>query len=285
MRKIIAILEMIKFQHTLFALPFAILSACTAAEGWPSAHQALWILAAMVGARSASMAFNRLADMKYDALNPRTQQRALPTGQVSYAATALFTIAMSALFFVSAYMLNTTCFALSPAVLFILLGYSYTKRFTLLSHFALGLSLGLAPVGAWLAIRETFDLFPVLLGAAVTLWTAGFDILYSCEDVEFDRQVGLHSVPARFGIPAAMIVSSILHILVIALLFALAPIFHLGWIYLTGCGVISALLLYEHLLVKSDDLQKLNRAFFTVNAWVSAILMTAGLLDLFLNRP
>lgn len=273
---------MIKFEHTLFALPFAVLSAFYAARGIPTLDKIIWILVAMVSARSSAMAFNRMADAKLDAQNPRTTKRAIPMGNISMKATAIFTLAMIIIFIFSSAMLNEICFYLSPVALIIILGYSYTKRFTIFSHFILGLSLAIAPIGAWLAITASFDMFPLILGTAVMFWTTGFDIIYSCEDVEFDRNFGLYSIPAKFGIRKGLIFSTILHFLTVIALVALIPIANLGVFYKIGCALITALLIYEHLIVRPTDLKKLNEAFFIVNAVISGIVMTTGLLDLFI---
>ena len=265
--------EMIKFEHSVFALPFALLGAMLAAQGWPSRHQLLWIIVAMVGARSAAMSFNRLIDRRIDAANPRTASRALPSGALSAGFVIAFAAASSALLVVAAYQLNPLSFQLSPVALAVLFVYSYTKRFTILSHMVLGLCLGIAPAAAWIAVRGTLDPRILLLTAAVTLWTAGFDILYACQDVEFDRRSGLHSIPQRWGVGRALQVSSGLHILMVLLLVWLVRVSGLGWISLAGLAVTAALLIYEHHLVKPADLSRLNAAFFNTNGWIGILLL------------
>lgn len=278
--KIATILEMIKFPHTVFALPFAVMSAFLAADGLPTLWQLFWILMCMVGARSAAMSFNRVVDARYDALNPRTAQREIPTGKLTSFQTVLFMLAMSALFVFSAWQLNRLAFLLSPAALIIILGYSFTKRFTDYSHFVLGLALAIAPVGAWIAIREEFHIVPVLLGLAVLLWTAGFDVIYACQDVEFDRRMGLHSLPNRLGKARALALSATLHAGMVAVLMLVFFITRLGVIYLFGILIVSALLLYEHSIVKPYDLSRVNAAFFNVNGAVSLALMALTLADI-----
>ena len=280
-RRLAALLEMIKFQHTVFALPFAAVGACYAAGGLPTLLQCLWLLLAMVGARTAAMTFNRIADARFDADNPRTRDRAIPRGSVT-PRFAWGALAVSiALFLLSAAMLNLVVLGLAPLALGVTLGYSYTKRFTSLSHFVLGLSLAMAPVGAWLAITPTLAPFPLLIGAAVFFWVSGFDILYACQDVTFDRQVGLRSIPARLGIPRALSVARACHALTVAALALVVPAAGLGGWYVAGVAAIAALLSYEHALVRADDLTRVNRAFFHVNAVVSLTLGAAALIDLF----
>ena len=272
-------LEMIKFQHTLFALPFAIVGAAFAARGWPPLADCLWILGAMVGARSAAMTFNRIADARFDAANPRTAGRAIPRGLVSMKFAAGFLAVSLALFFLSAWMLNRTVFLLSPLAAIVILGYSLTKRFTELCHFVLGLSLALAPIGAWLAVSEQVTALPLLLGAGVLFWVAGFDILYACEDAEFDRSAGLMSVPATLGIRNALWVARGCH--VVALLAFAAPIVLglQGW-YAGAVAAVAALLVYEHAIVKADDLRRANRAFFHVNAIISVALAAGAIAEI-----
>jgi len=274
---------MIKFQHTLFALPFAFTGMILAARGWPAWRTLLWVMLAMVGARSAAMTFNRIIDRRFDAANPRTAGRALPAGRISLAFAVGFAVVSVALFVLAAAMLNPLCLALSPVALVVALGYSFTKRFTALSHFVLGLSLSMAPMGGWLAVTGTFGIPPLLLSFAVLTWTSGFDILYSCQDRNFDRKAGLHSIPARWGVRASLQSSSLLHALTVLALAGLAPMADLGWIYLAGLGLIAAFLFYEHTLVSPSDLARLNVAFFQVNAWVSVLIFTATLLDLLIR--
>lgn len=273
-------LEMIKFEHSVFALPFALTGAMLAARGLPSARQLFWIVVAMVGARSAAMSFNRIADLRLDAANPRTATRALPAGLVSVRFAAVFTAVSAGLLVLAAYQLNPLCFQLSPVALVLLFLYSYTKRFTWLTHLVLGLCLGLAPAAAWIAVRGSLDWPILLLSAAVTLWVSGFDIIYACQDLEFDRQAGLFSLPRRLGIRRALQVASLLHLLMLGLLAALAAVLNLGWVSLLGLAVVAALLAYEHHLVKPHDLSRINAAFFTVNGYISVLFFLFWALDL-----
>jgi len=273
-RNIRTTLEMIKIEHTLFALPFALLGAALAAGGLPSWRQLLWITLAMVGARSAAMAFNRIADREYDAANPRTRDRAIPAGLLSLPFAWGFTVASAALFFLAAAMLNRLTLALAPLALASVLLYSYTKRFTSLSHLALGWCLSIAPTGAWVAVRGAFDsAVPLLLSLVVLLWTAGFDVLYACQDYDFDRRAGLRSLPARLGVARALTVSRLLHAGAFAALLGLYFAAGLGALALLGVLLTGALLVYQHSLVRADDLSRLNAAFFTTNAFVSVILL------------
>ena len=266
-------LEMIKIEHTLFALPFAFLGAVLAANGLPSARQIVWITAAMVGARSTAMAFNRIADREYDARNPRTSNRALPAGLLSVSFVWAFTLVSASLFLLAAAMLNRLTLWLAPVALASVVLYSFSKRWTLLSHLLLGWCLSIAPTGAWIAVRGALDSpVPLLLSLVVMLWTAGFDVLYACQDYEFDVKAGLHSIPKTFGIARALLIARGLHIGAFAALVALYWITHLGIFALIGVVATAALLFYQHRLVRSDDLSKLNAAFFTTNAFVSLIL-------------
>lgn len=266
-------LEMIKIEHTLFALPFAFLGAVLAARGLPSLRQLLWITLAMVGARSCAMAFNRIADREIDARNPRTSMRAIPAGSLSVSFVWAFTIAAAALFLLSAAMLNRLTLLLAPVALASIILYSYTKRFTSLSHIVLGWCLSIAPTGAWIAVRGAIDEpTPLLLSMVVLLWTAGFDVLYACQDYEFDRREGLYSIPRRFGISRALWISRLLHFGAFAALLALHFVTQLGAVALVGVIATGALLIYQHTLVRADDLSRLNAAFFTTNAFVSVIL-------------
>ncbi len=276
-------LAMIKFEHTIFALPFALLSALLASDGWPGAAKIFWIVVAMAGARSAAMAFNRLADFQIDALNPRTRTRALPAGRLSRFFATAFTLGSGSVFIFAASRLNTLCLWLSFPVLIILLLYSYTKRFTRLSHLYLGLCLGMAPLGSWIAIRGEIGWPPLLLGLAVLLWTAGFDIIYSCQDVDFDRRHALFSIPERLGVDRALKVSGALHAGMLLVLLGLVRAQGLGWISLLGILIVAALLWYEHRLVRPRDLSRVNAAFFTVNGYVSILLMVALGLDKLVN--
>ena len=273
LRNIRVTLEMIKIEHTLFALPFAFLGAVLAAQGIPSLRQILWITLAMVGARSTAMAFNRLADSEYDALNPRTKMRALPAGLLSKGFVWAFTIFSAAIFFLSAAMLNRLTLLLAPIALASILLYSFTKRWTLLSHVVLGWCLSIAPTGAWIAVRGAIDSpVPLLLSLVVLLWTAGFDILYACQDYDFDVATGLHSIPRRFGISRSLWISRVFHAAAFVALLALYWTTQLGPLALSGVLATGALLLFQHRLVRADDLSRLNAAFFTTNAFVSVIL-------------
>ena len=267
-------LEMIKIEHTLFALPFAFLGAVLAANGLPTLRQLLWIVVAMVGARSTAMAFNRLADRRFDARNPRTAMRALPAGLLSVSFVWAFTIASAMLFLLAAAVLNRLTLILAPVALASVLLYSLTKRWTQFSHIVLGWCLSIAPTGAWIAVRGEFGSpVPLLLSLVVLLWTAGFDVLYACQDYEFDRSEGLYSIPARFGIAHALWISRGLHAAAFLALVALYLLSGLGPLALIGVAATAALLLYQHRLVKADDLGRLNAAFFTTNAFVSVILL------------
>src|SRR6266536_3150592 len=266
-------LEMIKIEHTLFALPFAFLGAVLAARGLPAWDRILWIVVAMIGARSAAMAFNRLVDREFDTANPRTKMRAIPAGLLSARFVAAFTVASSMLFFIAAFMLNRLTLILSPVALASVLLYSYTKRFTSLSHLVLGWCLSIAPTGAWIAVRGAIDSpAPLLLSLAVMLWTAGFDVLYACQDYDFDRREVLYSIPARVGIARSLWISRALHAGAFAALVALYFLTNLGLLAVLGVIATGALLVYQHTLVRADNLTKLNAAFFTTNAFVSVIL-------------
>ncbi len=274
--RIRVLLEMIKFEHSVFALPFALVGALLAGRetgGLPSWQQFLWIIVAMVGARSAAMTVNRIADIEYDRRNPRTADRALPSGQLSIGFAWGFTIIASALLVFAAWRLNILALKLSPVALALLFFYSYTKRFTSWSHFVLGFCLGISPAAAWIAIRGSIDPRILILCAAVTLWVGGFDVLYSCQDVEFDKCAGLHSIPKKFGIAKALGIARLMHLVMVALLAWLAWSFHLAWPAWAGIGVVTALLAYEHSLVKPSDLSKMNAAFFTVNGYISLLFL------------
>jgi 4-hydroxybenzoate polyprenyltransferase len=273
LKNISTTLSMIKIEHTLFALPFALLGAVLAANGLPTARQIFWICVAMVGARSAAMAFNRIADRKIDAANPRTANRELPSGKLSVGFATVFTIIAAALFFTAAFMLNRLTLLLSPVALASILLYSITKRFTNFSHIFLGWALCIAPTGAWIAVRGTLDSpVPLLLSLVVMMWTAGFDVLYACQDFDFDRRAGLHSIPAKFGIKGALMIARIFHAQSFFALVILYSLTGLGWLALVGVLLTGALLVYQHTLVRANDLSRLNAAFFTTNAFVSVIL-------------
>jgi 4-hydroxybenzoate polyprenyltransferase len=270
------VLEMIKFEHSVFALPFALVGALLAAragDSLPSWRQILWIIVAMVGARSAAMTMNRIADIEYDRRNPRTANRALPAGQLSLGFAWAFTFAASAVLVLAAWQLNRLALELSPVALALLFFYSYTKRFTAWSHFVLGFCLGISPAAAWIAIRGSLDARILILSAAVTLWVGGFDVLYACQDVEFDRAAGLHSIPKKFGIARALSIARAMHAAMVALLTWLAWSFHLAWPAWAGIAVVAALLAYEHSLVKPGDMSKMNAAFFTVNGYISLLFL------------
>ena len=279
-KKIVIILEMIKFSHTVFALPFAVMSAFLAAGGMPSVRKLFWITMCMVGARSAAMSFNRIVDAGYDAQNPRTSGRAIPAGKLTRAETAAFMLVMTGLFTFSAYMLSWLALMLSPVALAVIFGYSYTKRFTDYSHFVLGLALGIAPVGAWIAIKEEFHPIALLLGLAVVLWTAGFDLIYACQDIESDRRTGLRSLSKRLGPAGALALSAILHAAMIAVLIAILYVAQLGKVFFGGIFLVAALLAYEHSIVKPNDLSRINTAFFNVNGAVSLVLMALTIADI-----
>lgn len=275
---------MIKWEHSVFALPFALCGAMLAASGLPSAHQLVWIVIAMLAARSAAMAFNRLADASIDAANPRTRTRALPAGHLSATFVATFVIVSCGIFIAAAAQLNRLALWLSPVALAVLLLYSYTKRFTRWSHLMLGFALGIAPAAAWIAVRGSLDPRILLLTAAVTFWVAGFDVLYACQDFEFDRRSGLHSIPRYLGIRRSLWVARAFHAVMLLLLIALLPAFALGKVAVAGVVAVMLLLLYEHSLVKPDDLSRLNAAFFTMNGVISVVfaLFIAG--DLLLRN-
>jgi 4-hydroxybenzoate polyprenyltransferase len=275
--RIRTVLEMIKFEHSVFALPFALTGALLAArathQGWPTLRQFLWIVVAMVAARSAAMTLNRIVDLRYDRENPRTRQRALATGALSVPFAWVFTLVAVAIFIVAAWRLNSLAFKLAPLALLILFFYSYTKRFTNWSHLFLGLALGIAPAAAWIAITGGLDPRILILSVAVTLWVGGFDVLYACQDLEYDQRAGLFSVPKRFGIANALRIARAMHVLVVALLVWLAWSFALPWPAWAGLTVVAILLAYEQSLVKSDDLSKLDAAFFAVNGYISMVFL------------
>src|SRR6266852_5440052 len=262
---------MIKWEHSIFALPFALCGAMLAAGGLPSLRQLLWIVVAMVAARSAAMSFNRLADASIDAANPRTRTRALPAGALTQGFVRNFVVLSSGAFALAAWELNRLAFLLSPLALTILLLYSYTKRWTRWSHLALGFALGVAPDAAWIAVRGSLDPRILLLPAAVTFWVGGFDVLYACQDLEFDQRAGLHSIPRYVGIRRALLTSRLFHMLMLLLLISLVIVFGLGKLALAGVIVVAMLLAYEHSLVSADDLSKLNAAFFTMNGVISMV--------------
>jgi len=289
LRKLRLTLDMIKFEHSVFALPFAFSGAVLALREDGFATPGLiwkicWIAIAMVSARSAAMAFNRLLDADIDAKNPRTQMRHIPAGLLGKPFAWLFVGGSSILFGVAAAALNPLCLWLSPLALAVVFLYSFTKRFTAYSHVVLGFALGIAPAAAWIAVRGSLDARILWLTAAVTCWTAGFDIIYSCQDCEFDRREGLHSLPSKFGIAHSLWGARALHLAMLVCLVALSYTFQLGWISLVGISVVAALLAYEHRLVKADDLSRVDAAFFTVNGYVSVLFFLFLGLDIFLFR-
>ena len=273
-------LEMIKWEHSVFALPFALCGAMLAAGGVPAWHQLAWIIVAMISARSAAMAFNRVADAAIDAANPRTQTRALPAGTLTPSFVTTFVIVSCAVFVLAASQLNHLTLILSPLALAIVLLYSYTKRFTRWSHLVLGFALGIAPAAAWIAVRASLDPRILLLTAAVTFWVGGFDVLYACQDFDFDREAGLHSLPRYFGIRAALVIARLFHVIMLLLLIALVITFGLGKFAIAGVVAVAILLAYEHSLVSSHDLSKLNAAFFTMNGVISVVFFVFIAADL-----
>jgi 4-hydroxybenzoate polyprenyltransferase len=275
--RIRTVLEMIKFEHSVFALPFALVGALLAARttmhSWPTLRQILWIVVAMVAARSAAMTINRIVDLRYDKENPRTRTRALVTGALSVSFAWTFTIIAILVFLFADWELNSMALKLAPLALAILFFYSYTKRFTNWSHLFLGFALGISPAAAWIAITGSLDWRMLILCAAVTLWVGGFDVLYACQDVQYDAEAGLYSVPKRFGIANALRIARVMHIGVVILLSWLAASFGLPWPAWAGIVVVAALLGYEHSLVKANDLSKLNAAFFAVNGYISMLFL------------
>jgi 4-hydroxybenzoate polyprenyltransferase len=275
---------MIKWEHSVFALPFALCGAMLAARGVPTVHQIIWIIIAMVSARSAAMSFNRLADVSIDAANPRTRTRALPAGALTRNFVISFVIVSSAIFGLAAWELNRVAFVLSPVALAVLLLYSYTKRWTRWSHLVLGFALGIAPAAAWIAVRGSLDPRILLLTVAVTFWVAGFDVLYACQDYEFDQQAGLHSLPRYCGIGNALWIARFFHLSMLVLLAAMVWSFHLGVLTMIGVLAVLLLLAYEHSLVSKNDLSRLNAAFFTMNGIISLIFFIFLALDLMVRR-
>ena len=276
-------LEMIKWEHSIFALPFALCGAMLAAGGLPAWHQLAWIVVAMVSARSAAMAFNRLADASIDATNPRTATRALPVGQLTPAFVSTFVVVSCGIFILAASQLNRLTLWLSPVALAVILLYSYTKRFTRWSHLFLGFALGIAPAAAWIAVRGSLDPRILLLTAAVMFWVGGFDVIYACQDYDYDRSHGLHSVPRYLGIKNALVVARVFHLVMLGLLVALIVTFGLGKLAMVGVIAVAGLLLYEHTLVRHDDLSKLNAAFFTMNGVISVVFFCFVAADLLLR--
>jgi len=282
--RIRTVLEMIKFEHSVFALPFALTGALLAARatrhGWPTLRQILWIVVAMVAARSAAMTMNRIADLRYDRENPRTQQRALVTGALSLQFAWFFTVLAVAAFFVAAWQLNPPALKLAPLAIAILFFYSFTKRFTTWSHLFLGFALGVSPAAAWIAITGGLDWHMLILCGAVTLWVGGFDVLYACQDLDFDRAHGLRSIPVRFGVPGSLAISRLMHVVAVACLLALAVVAPLGRVYIAGVAAVAAMLVYEQSLVRADDLSQVKRAF-DINGYVGILYLLALVASLY----
>lgn len=284
LQKITIFMEMIKFSHTIFALPFALSGALLAIRGLPSGRQLLFIILAMVGARTAAMAMNRLIDAEIDAKNPRTATRAIPAGLLSKGAVFGVIILSVALLLWSAAMLNPLCLKLSPIALFFLVLYSYCKRFTSLAHIVLGICLAAAPLGAWVALKGTIELPAIVLGLIVLFWVSAFDMLYALQDLEYDRAAGLHSIPVALGVSGTLWLSRLFHLITVGLLVWLIILLELGpWFWL-GSGAMAAMLLYEHWLLRGGDLTKLDAAFFTMNGYISLTFLAATAADIFLGR-
>jgi len=284
MQKLKVFFEMIKFEHTLFALPFAYLGAFLAANGVPPVIKLFWITLAMIGARTAAMSLNRLIDRQIDARNPRTAQRALPAGQLGVKEVYLYTVLSFLLLGYSAYQLNFLALWLMPIAVFFLVLYSYAKRFTWACHFVLGISLGLAPAGAWIGVTGHWALTPILLGLGVMTWVAGFDVVYACQDVEFDRQEGLHSIPARFGLLRGLEISAFLHSIAPIFFIAVGVVMSMSWLYYVGVAIAIVLLFRQHRLVTADDFSKIGVAFFDLNGYLSLLLFVFSILDISLLR-
>lgn len=284
MKSFFTFLKMIKLEHSLFALPFAFVGMFLAANGMPSWNVILWVVVAMVGARSAAMGLNRYADAEIDARNPRTASREIPAGNISKTATICYIILSLAVYFLAAVMLNKLTAILSPIPILIFILYAYAKRFTNFCHIILGIALGLAPVCAWIAVTGTVNLPPFILGGAIILWVAGFDILYAIQDIEYDRKEGLHSIPAVFGVSGSLIIARLLHFAAFFLFILLMAFTNLGYIYLAGVLISGALMAYEHSLVSKDDLSKLNMAFFNMNAYISITIMIFSIIDIWVGK-
>lgn len=278
-KKLKIFLEMIKFEHTVFALPFAYVGALLTEKKIPAVHDLLWITLAMVGARTAAMSLNRIIDRHIDARNPRTAGRALPRGLLSVAEVWVYVFISFLLLLYSSYQLSPLAFRLFPLAVLVLLIYSYTKRFSWACHLFLGAALGLAPLGSWIAIAGRFELAPALLALGVLFWVAGFDIIYACDDYDFDRREGLYSIPARFGIKKALYISTAFHLAAPLLFLAAGLILNLGIFYLAGLAVAVAILIYQHALVRPDDLSRAGVAFFNLNGTLSVIMFTFTFLD------
>lgn len=283
-RKIAIFLEMIKFSHTVFALPFALAGALLAAKGLPTLAQLFWIIMAMVGARTAAMGLNRLIDAEIDARNPRTAGRAIPAGLIGKGVTLAFIVGSLALMLVAAGQLNRLCLLLSPLAIFFLVLYSYCKRFTSLAHVVLGICLAVAPIGAWVAIRGSLDAPAFILGAAVLFWVAGFDILYALQDLDFDRKAGLHSIPVLMGVDGSLWTARIFHLIMIALLLGLFVTMRMGGFFMAGILITSGMLLYEHWLLKDGDLEKLDAAFFNMNGYISIVILVCTAAEVLVGK-
>ncbi len=284
MFRIRILLDNIRFEHTIFALPFAYLGMVLAANGLPTLHQFIWITVAMASARTLAMSLNRLIDRELDARNPRTMNRPLPRGLISPRAVALIVLVAFAVFEFAAWQLNTLCLALSLPALFFLIGYHYAKRFTWLTHWVLGFTDGIAAAGGWVAVRASFDPLALLLWFVVIVWMAGFDLIYACQDVEVDRREGLYSVPSRFGIPIALTLARINHAITVIALAAMGIVAQLGLIFWVGWLIVAILLAYENSIVKPNDLSRLNLAFFNVNGYISVIVFVSTLLGIWIPR-
>lgn len=281
MRHIKILFDNIRFEHTIFALPFAYLGMVLAARGLPTLWQFIWITLAMASARTLAMSLNRLIDRELDARNPRTMHRPLPRGAISAHAVIAIAFASLVIFEFAAWQLNELCFALSPLALIFLVGYHYTKRFTWLCHWILGFTDGIAAAGGWVAVRASFDPLALLLWFAVTVWIAGFDLIYACQDVEVDRRDGLQSVPARFGIATALTLARVNHALTVLALAVVGVVAQLGIAFWIGLGVVAFLLAYENAIVKPNDLSRLNLAFFNVNGYISVIMLVSALVGIY----
>jgi 4-hydroxybenzoate polyprenyltransferase len=282
---LVTTLEMIKFEHTLFALPFAFLGAILAADGLPTVWQIVWITVAMFGARSAAMTFNRIIDIDFDAANPRTANRELPSGKLSIGFAWAFLFVFISIFLLASYLLNWLTFALSPIALLSVLGYSYAKRYTAFAHLLLGWALSISPTAAWIAVRGAIDSeIPILISLVVFMWTSGFDVMYACQDYEFDKKAGLRSIPARFGIKNSLWIARLFHLQAFIALLLLYLATNLGWPALTGVLLVGALLVYQHMLVSAKNLSRMNAAFFTTNAFVSVILFISFSVAVFIAK-
>ncbi len=279
-----AFVKMIKLEHTVFALPFAFVGMFLAANGMPSWDVILWIVVAMIGARSAAMGLNRYADAEIDARNPRTASREIPAGNISKKSTIIYIAFSLLIYFTAAFMLNRLTAILSPIPVLIFILYAYAKRFTNFCHIILGIALGLAPVCAWIAVTGTIDLPPFILGLAILAWVSGFDILYAIQDIDYDREEGLYSIPAALGVQGSLITARLLHVTAVILFIALTGVSNLGYIYLAGVLISAAFMAYEHSLISKDDLSKLNVAFFNMNAYISITIMVFSIVDILVGR-